>query len=155
MKTCTKCKQNKPLTDFYKNSNNEDGHRFDCKACHSNSAKKYRQTEKGRNVRRENVRRYRLTKEGRASRKHYIQSEKGKATLKRYYICHTESIKAVRAVFLAILSGKLFRPNTLLCCYCPKPAQQYHHWHGYAKEHWLDVIAVCIDCHRKIHSLIE
>lgn len=33
MKTCSKCGENKALTDFYKNPRASDGRRTDCKAC--------------------------------------------------------------------------------------------------------------------------
>lgn len=32
-KTCTRCKETKPLTEFRKNSRQEDGHEVACKAC--------------------------------------------------------------------------------------------------------------------------
>ena len=40
-KTCTKCFQNKPLTDFPKDQSKKDGRRPDCKECvnHRNQAK--------------------------------------------------------------------------------------------------------------------
>ena len=34
MKTCTKCGQALPLTEFYRNRQSRDGRRSDCKACH-------------------------------------------------------------------------------------------------------------------------
>lgn len=34
MKQCTKCLQSKPLSEFYKASRLNDGHRPDCKGCH-------------------------------------------------------------------------------------------------------------------------
>ena len=33
MKTCIKCDETKPLTEFYKDSNVPDGYRSDCKTC--------------------------------------------------------------------------------------------------------------------------
>ncbi|MFN8194211.1 MAG: hypothetical protein U0R80_08000 [Nocardioidaceae bacterium] len=33
MKTCTKCGEAKPLTEFYANAGARDGRRNDCKAC--------------------------------------------------------------------------------------------------------------------------
>jgi hypothetical protein len=42
MKTCTRCKITKPLTDFCKNKNSVDGHEHSCKECR----KAYRQKRK-------------------------------------------------------------------------------------------------------------
>lgn len=33
MKTCSKCREAKALTEFYKNSSSKDGYRADCKTC--------------------------------------------------------------------------------------------------------------------------
>ena len=35
MKTCTRCKQEKPLTEFHKRSSSKDGHKSLCKSCRS------------------------------------------------------------------------------------------------------------------------
>ena len=42
MKTCTKCGETKPFTEFHKAKRNKDGHRFKCKSC----VKKYGQKNK-------------------------------------------------------------------------------------------------------------
>lgn len=34
MKTCTKCKQEKPYSEFATNKTKKDGHNYDCKQCH-------------------------------------------------------------------------------------------------------------------------
>lgn len=36
VKRCSRCKQQKPLFDFYKTSQSKDGYRWQCKACHKN-----------------------------------------------------------------------------------------------------------------------
>ena len=44
MKNCSKCKQEKPLTDFYKNKSYKDGYGNQCKQCTiSYSTDKYQQ----------------------------------------------------------------------------------------------------------------
>ena len=50
MKTCSKCKQFKPLSEFHKENKVKDGHRAECKICSSRDDKKYRQTDKGKAV---------------------------------------------------------------------------------------------------------
>lgn len=60
------------------------------------------------------------------------------------------------AVRRAIQSGKMPSSRKLLCVVCEKPAREYHHHLGYAREHWLSVVAVCHQCHKDIHySQIE
>lgn len=150
LKTCSKCKQTKQLTGFYKHQSTKDGHRPDCKSCFMKQCKKYRQTKQGKAMRQKETARYYKTEKGKATRKRYQQSEKGKVTYKHSRIRHPECFKARRAVMRAITTGRLPRPNTRLCHYCPKPAQQYHHHKGYAPEHQLDVVPVCRKCHQNI-----
>lgn len=165
-KRCSKCKQFKQFSEFYKDRTRKDGHCNKCKSCNLISVTKYQNTEKGKVqqkrygqsnkgkiVNRKAVRKYRKTDKFKATYKHYRQSEKGKATKKHcdkhFRDCHPNQRKAVSAVNHAIRDGKLPRPDSLLCHYCPKPAQEYHHWHGYEPKHWLDVVPVCKYCHVK------
>lgn len=41
MKTCKKCKEQKPVTEFYKNHKNKDGLRPECKACRIKAAQQW------------------------------------------------------------------------------------------------------------------
>lgn len=150
-KRCTVCKQIKPVSEFYKNRTRKDNHRRDCKVCNCKRVKEYRQTERGRESNRQGVARYLKTKKGKACYKRYRQTEKGKAVDKRFRIRHPECRKAKDVVNHAVNAGKLPKIHSLLCVYCSKPAQQYHHWHSYEPEHWLDVIPVCRKCHNKLH----
>lgn len=148
-KDCYKCKQIKPISEFHKHKRK--GFQHYCKPCQ----KKYNQGERNKAFQK----RYRQSKEGKAANlkafKKYQKTQKYKVATrnrsKRYKIIHPELIKANKAVSNAIRDGKLPRPDTLQCNYCPKQAEQYHHWKGYAKEHWLDVVPACRKCHRKIH----
>lgn len=133
-KRCSKCKQFKPISEFYRDQRRKDGHRSLCKVCHSKITKDYYQTKKGKEV-------------NRKAESRYAKTEKGKAKKKRYRQRNPEQVKARNAVIKAIKDGKLPRLDNRLCHYCPKPAQEYHHWHGYEKEHWLDVVPACIPCH--------
>ncbi len=173
MKTCTKCKQSKPLTEFHRSRAEKDGYQYNCKTCRYKGQKKYYQTTQGK-IAREQYRqsekykaiqkRYRQSKQGKVAnklhrqtnnykikRRLYQQTEKYKTISKRWRICHPEGIKARRAVSYAIETNKLVCPDTLQCHYYPAQAEQYHHWHGYAPEHWLDVVPICKNCHTNIH----
>lgn len=54
---------------------------------------------------------------------------------------------AHQAVRRARKSGKLPEASEVQCAFCGEPAQEWHHHKGYAREHWLDVIPLCIPCH--------
>ena len=163
-KRCGKCKQIKPLSEFYKRPDSKGGFRSNCKICWSKYAKEYDKTEKRKAAKK----RYQQSEKGKAAQRRHAQSEKGKAVRKkawlrysqtekgkktlrernkRFRIRHPEQAKAIRAVNDAIRTGKLPRPDILQCHFCPAQAEQYHHHKGYTQEHWLDVIPVCIKCH--------
>lgn len=151
-KKCPECKEFKQLSEFYKNCGAKDGHQHSCKICKLKYDKKYVLTERGKAAQIKSNLLYIKTRKGKDSAKRYRQSEKGKAASKRNKIhtrtCYPERIKARSAVSSAIALGKLIMPKYLLCSYCPKPAKQYHHYKGYAKKHWLDIVPICIECHR-------
>lgn len=47
-KSCSYCKQIRPLSEFYKAKKTVDGLYCNCKTCHYSMTKKYGQTEKGK-----------------------------------------------------------------------------------------------------------
>lgn len=64
---------------------------------------------------------------------------------------YPEKYKARIAVSNAIATGKIKSSKEFICSICKiEQAKEYHHWHGYELEHRLDVIPVCIKCHRAI-----
>lgn len=152
-KRCSKCENFKSLSEFYKRKISRDGLQPICKLCRLKEAKEYYQTEKGKVVHRKANRKYQKTEKGiKVNRKNvacYCKTKKGKATFERYRIRHPKSCKARSAVTMAVRTNRLSQVTSLFCHYCLKPAQQYHHWHGYEPKHWLDVIPVCVPCHRK------
>lgn len=112
--------------------------------------KRYQQSEKRKIACRKGWSRYEATEKGKAAIKRYRQSKEGKAIQKRYRIHHPERVEAHSAVNIAIKIGRLPRPDSLQCHYCPAQAKEYHHYKDYEPEHWLDVIPVCIKCHNEI-----
>lgn len=145
MKPCYICNQTKALSEYYKSRQSKDGHMDKCKTCCAIYQRIYRRTEQGIEVGRKYGRKYRQTKRGKAV-KHQIN--------KRFCLNHPEQIKAQYEVSHAVRKGALPHPQTLLCHYCPAQAEQYHHHRGYAKKHWLDVVSICVKCHRNIHRKI-
>lgn len=165
MKTCRSCKQSKPLNEFYKNHTCKYGYDTRCKKCTLIYQKSYSKTESGKAVHCKAWRRYQAagkhkvgnkryenSEKGRATKKHYQQTEKYKDYQRLYRIAHPERHKISLTVSNAIRDGKLPRPGTLSCHYCGQKAEQYHHWHGYEPEHYLDVIPICHSCHVLIHA---
>ena len=142
-KRCSHCKEIKPLSEFYKNRNGKDGLHLQCKTCKKQYMQQYRKTDKGKSAQR----RYKQSQKGKVASRRYEQSKKGRDTQKQYRLCHPERQRAKNAVNKAVRTGKLPRPDTLQCHYCPEQAKDYHHHKGYAPEHWLDVIPACRNCH--------
>lgn len=153
MKPCNKCSQIKPLAEFHKNGTTKDGHVGTCKACVSIHHKKYSQTEERRAFRKAYNRTEQRKMANRKSSSKYKKSEKGRESIRRFCLRHPEYKNATNAVMHAIEKGKLPKPELLKCKYCPKQAEQYHHW-SYLPEHWLDVEPLCIECHIKLHKKI-
>ncbi len=152
-KGCSTCKQIKVLDKFYKDKSSKGGYSSQCKICKNSSQRMYRKNEKGK----ANNKRYKQKhKEYYREYMHqYYQSETGKAKnrlcVDKYRTRFPERLKASNAVNNTIRAGILVRPDSLKCI-CGKQAQQYHHHKGYAPEHRLDVIPVCIVCHCTIYK---
>ncbi len=93
-----------------------------------------------------------------ASYKCYSQTEKGKIVqrnkVRRYKLRHPEQCKARNAVKIAIRANKLVRPDSLQCLCCYKKAELYHH-KSYAPKHRLNIIPLCRKCHRIIHTYLK
>ncbi len=138
---CFRCKQNKPLSEFYKSKNRKYGRHYECKSCMYKRLKKYRRTKSGKDI-------------CNKVRRRYDTSEKGKVAVKRaneiYRTHYPQRIKANREVNHKIRAGKLIKPTSLKCHYCPDKAHEYHHHLGYEPEHWFDIVPVCIPCHIKM-----
>ena len=162
-KHCSKCKQNKSVTEFYKNASRKDGYCHCCKKCKlaeckryvqtskgKATLKKYRQTEKVHKYNLQYQEQYRKSERGKVVRKRYLISGKCKEYEESYVIRYPERRKAKDAVLYAIKIGKLPPAKTLQCQICKGSAREYHH-PSYKKEDRLKVIPVCSICHKKIH----
>jgi hypothetical protein len=94
-KICTKCKENKPLSDYYRNINHKDDKQSACKSC----CKKYDKTEKRKLTRAKANAKYEKTEKGKLTKVKYAKSDKGKITStrkrKKYY--KTDKGKALKA----------------------------------------------------------
>lgn len=80
-KICSKCGEEKPLKEFYKNRENL---RPDCKSCGYKINAIYRSTERGRNNKILATRRWKKTEKGKQAALRYANSKKGRvSTLKK------------------------------------------------------------------------
>lgn len=179
MKFCKKCEQWKELSEFHKHKLHKDGLASNCKVCVNSKISEYQKTENGVQVRRKANSKYKKSEKGKISNHRYITtdkvreryrnsgikyraSEQGKIKIKEYK--HSDNgkqkskeyrnnnplqTKARATVSQAVYTNKLPRASTYICK-CGKQAQEYHHW-SYEKEHWLDVIPLCVQCHADIH----
>lgn len=66
-----------------------------------------------------------------------------------------QKIRARDAVSNAIKQGELPKAQTCPCHHCGRPAAVYHHYKGYRKEHFLDVVPVCDACHQTVEAEAE
>jgi hypothetical protein len=139
-KVCSKCKQIKLFTEFYKDSgihSSKSGYKSHCKVCQKQQRRIYLQSVKGQEV-----------------TKRYSRTEKSKARHKRYCLRHPDRRIAKDAVSIAVASGRLIHPKNLSCYYCGQRAEHYHHHKGYESNYQLTVVPACRKCHVNVHRKV-
>ncbi len=159
MKKCSKCKETKAKTEFYRKRTSKDGLQDWCKKCMAEyqksprrkaTQKRYDQSNKRKAARK----RYAQSDAYKAKQKRYAQSTKGRMVQKqanrRMRETHPERIRAASAVNNAVAAGRLPHISAQKC-HCGDPAVSYHH-HSYEPEYWLDVDPLCRKCHSEAHS---
>lgn len=132
MKTCFKCGQAKPRSEFYAHKMMADGLLGKCKTCVSVDCLAHRQKNADR------VAEYERQRSQRSDRK-----AKKRIYENRHRRRHPEKDRARCAVARAIKRGKLVRQP---CVYCGNPKTQAHH-RDYSKP--LDIVWCCFRCHRE------
>lgn len=173
MKTCTKCKIEKPYEDFRKSARYKDGHYSRCKACVNEYERsiydqehklelrrRYRENNRQR-IREQDSERYKSDPEkyrakARINQKKYFQSEKGREKyrleslkLRKKY---PEKVRARSLLSNAICDGRIKRPETCSLCRQSGINIEAHH-PDYSKPY--DVIWVCRSCHFLVHGRIK
>lgn len=117
-KVCSKCKQEKEPTEFYKDKSRKGGYCFICKNCDLLKSRKWKKTDRGK--------------------------ESQIKSAKKYTKNNPKKRKAHRAVCNAIETGRLIKPKN--CSICNKTDSRISgHHDDYNRP--LDVIWVCDDCH--------
>lgn len=135
-KVCSKCGQNKPLSEYYAHPQMGDGHLNKCKEC----TKKDSLTRHNQKVKDPN----------------WVESEKIRAREKYFRLGYKERHK--QGQDKARVSTREFRDRypekyratTATRNIGKKPGNHNHHW-SYNKEHYRDIIEVDFSFHAKIH----
>ena len=155
MKTCIRCKVEKPKSEFGRLTKSKDGLAYYCKQCNRERQAIRMQNPENRKAHNERNARYRKTEKGKATKRRYYHSDKGQATVKRWQQKAKEQGKAQarQAVNHAIESGYLKRASECICTMndgtCEGP-MEYHH-ENYSPSNWLRVAPLC----RKHHNLVQ
>jgi hypothetical protein len=134
LKTCFKCKIEKPISEFYKHPETSDGYLGKCKSCTKLDAKENRKN----NPR---VREYDRERSKFSERKEYVLETQRKRRRK-----NPEKYIANLKVHRAIISGKMIK---LPCSICGNKNSQAHH-EDYNKP--LNIIWLCQTHHDIRHS---
>ena len=120
-KTCSKCKREKPLTQFSKDKSKKDGHKYVCKLCAKVRDKAYREANREKLKARkkayresnpEKIKAYREANREEMKAYREANREKLKALSKAYYEANREKISARQKVYKQSPRGKFFRVKT-------------------------------------------
>lgn len=137
----------------YREANRE---KFNASAKRSRDKNPYYQSEEFRRAKTEYHRQRRRTihdhvrsREKKSYEKH---KEKIQAANRERWRRGGPRVEAYRALTRAVMHGEIPRV-TSLNCRCGAKARHYHHHNGYAPKHRLDVVPLCIFCHRAEHAV--
>ena len=124
---CSRCKEIKPITEFYKDKYRKSGYGYNCKPCGRAYTKEYQKID----IYKEKLKAYLASKKGKANRRRYMQSEKGqhsiakylksdkcKAAAKRHRDKYPERVRSRRVITNDVYRGKLPSAKTLKCAEC-------------------------------------
>lgn len=160
-KKCPKCGITKSIDDFPKNKTRKDGLASRCKECDKNIQRDYQNKNKKIILEKKKIWYYENIIEARnrnkkPERKEYIKkwykknSDKVVSNNKKLRKMYPDKFKARDFVNNCVKLGKIPSPKNLKCIRCGNQAKEYHHHNGYTKEHYLDVVPVCSQCHNII-----
>lgn len=135
MKSCFKCDQVKPLSEFYRHPRMADGHLNKCKACAKRDSTQHRN---------DNLERVRSYDRRRGARQppEYLAA---------YRHNHPDRQRVNSAVARAVRLGRLIRPDA--CWYCGSTRQVVGHHADYSRP--LAVSWLCQACHVQAHIETE
>lgn len=148
MKTCFKCKIEKPRSEFYKHPRMADGLLGKCSECTRKDVAMNRVSRLTQYSDYEK-RRYRTDEARRARLAGYCKTPEGKAAhakaLKNYAVNNKDAVRAKNAANNAVRDGKIKREPCRVCGVFPA----HKHHPDYSKP--LDVIWLCPQHHKDLH----
>lgn len=135
MKTCFKCNQSKPLTEFYRHPRMADGHLNKCKACTKSDSTAHRN---------KNIERLREYDRQRANLPRRVELRA--RVVKQWKAAHPDRRAAQIALGNAIRDGRI-EPQP--CFMCGEKAEAHHP--DYSRP--LDVVWLCPPHHKQTHAM--
>jgi hypothetical protein len=136
-KTCRKCGEQKPLSEYYKHPTMADGHSSMCKSCRSEYAIAYGKSKHGKAV----------IKKANSDPK---RRDAFKKNIERWRKNNPHKRRAHSKVSNSLRAGKIERPSE--CSSCGDTGKIHGHHDDYSKP--LEVIWLCPSCHRERHRQI-
>lgn len=155
MKKCKECGEIKDSSEFYKHKDNKDGLRGKCKSCWCKATSRYQSENLDKYADYSN--KYYHSDKGQIYIKEYYKTDQYKKTHKnkkdKYIKYKPQQYKAQQFLHDNIRYKGLFKPTICTLCGVKKDISKIHghHW-SYLKEHWLDVVWCCSQCHSDIHN---
>lgn len=156
MKVCSKCNVEKEKTEFWKRNNRKSGVNSEClECCKVRRTKKYKENNEEFKEKRKEY--YHKNRDKLC--KSQIDSQKGNVRYRKYqnkYLIEKrksgdKKFIARQILKLAVKAKMIIKP--LNCCKCNCEDKLEGHHSDYDKP--LDVMWVCIPCHRKIHKKVK
>ncbi len=138
MKVCSKCKETKPVSSFGRSSRLPDGLRCHCKECVSASSRAYHWKHQA--------------KQNAQSRRYNATHKAGRSAYNAVrYRERPERAKARKAVAQALKRGDIMKPSACVVCGAIDSPLRGHHHNGYTGVNAVDVLWVCLLCHKQLH----
>ena len=126
MKICTKCKEEKELSEFSKSKSSKDGLQYNCKACQRQYCRQY-----------------------------YAKNAEYCKQYQREYVAENPELKAERNRKYKSKYPEKRKAKSKANYNLPSRAGCHrHHW-SYNEEHWLDIIYVDASMHSYYHTHME
>lgn len=134
IKTCFKCGAEKPLTEFYRHKAMTDGHLGKCKCCAKMDARARRFDPRFR----ETILSYDRARGDRRNEEQKLA----------HRTARPQEYKARQSLANAVRDGKVQRGERCAHCHCIGKLHGHHE--DYFKP--LEVIWLCVPCHKQLHS---